>query len=176
MIAKMLRYKPKSLGLTLENGGWVSLDKLHEALTTKRIGISWRELIEIANRNDKFRFVFDSNLQRLRVNEFHRVLLKKGYGPSEPPEILFLIIPEVNKEIIFEQGIQPLKRRQIRLYTTIEESEYFWAKYADPLFFRVNSKEMFDNGHIFYYVPHDFWYTDTISSTYLRLVSGQARA
>ena len=59
-LSKHLRHAPDALGLTLQPGGWVSVDDLLSA--SERIGfaISYDELIECVETSDKKRFSFDA--------------------------------------------------------------------------------------------------------------------
>ena len=58
-LAKHLRHAPDALGLTLQPGGWVSVDDLLAASVRAGFAISYDELIECVETNDKKRFSFD---------------------------------------------------------------------------------------------------------------------
>ena len=55
-LAKHLRHAPDALGLTLQLGGWVSVDDLLAASQNAGFTITYDELIECVETNDKKRF------------------------------------------------------------------------------------------------------------------------
>ena len=58
-LAKHLHHQPDALGLTLEPGGWVNVDASVAASAQAGFAISYDELIECVETNDKKRFSFD---------------------------------------------------------------------------------------------------------------------
>ena len=57
--AKHLRHAPDALGLTLHPVGWASVDILLAASERAGFAITYDELIECVETNDKKRFSFD---------------------------------------------------------------------------------------------------------------------
>ena len=72
-LAKHLRHAPDALGLTLQPGGWVSVDDLLAASARAGFAISYDELIECVETNDKRRFSFDDSGDLIRANQGHSV-------------------------------------------------------------------------------------------------------
>ena len=58
-LAKYLRHAPHELGLTLQPGGWVPVDDLLAAARSHGFPISYDDLVECVETNDKQRFAFD---------------------------------------------------------------------------------------------------------------------
>ena len=71
-LSKHLRHQPQRLGLTLEPGGWVTVDDLLAACEQHGMPLSCEELAEVVARNDKRRFSFDETGERIRANQGHR--------------------------------------------------------------------------------------------------------
>jgi hypothetical protein len=67
-LAKLLRHAPEALGLTLQPGGWVAVDDLLAASDRAGFPISYDELIECVETNDKKRFSFDDTGDLIRAN------------------------------------------------------------------------------------------------------------
>src|SRR6202453_744744 len=88
-LSKHLRHTPEDLGLTLQPGGWVSVDDLLAA--SERIGfaITYDELIECVETNDKKRFSFDDAGDLIRANQGHSVEVDLQLEEKTPPDILF---------------------------------------------------------------------------------------
>src|SRR5450631_4179302 len=72
-LAKHLRHTPAELGLTLQPGGWVSVDDLLAASERAGFTITYDELIECVETNDKKRFSFDDTGDLIRANQGHSV-------------------------------------------------------------------------------------------------------
>ena len=72
-LAKHLRHAPDALGLTLQPGGWVSVDNLLAASERAGFTITYDELIECVETNDKKRFSFDDTGDLIRANQGHSV-------------------------------------------------------------------------------------------------------
>jgi putative RNA 2'-phosphotransferase len=88
-LAKHLRHAPDALGLTLQPGGWVAVDDLLATSARAGFAISYDELIECVETNDKQRFSFDATGDRIRANQGHSVEVDLQLEEREPPEVLY---------------------------------------------------------------------------------------
>jgi putative RNA 2'-phosphotransferase len=84
-LAKHLRHAPEALGLTLQPGGWVPGDDLLAASEQTGFTISYDELIECVESNDKKRFSFDDAGDLIRANQGHSVEVDLQLEVKEPP-------------------------------------------------------------------------------------------
>ena len=83
-LSYVLRHAPDSVGLTLDDAGWVAVDDLLAALRVSRA-----QLDDVVARNDKRRFAFDESGTRIRASLGHSVPVVLGYEPAVPPDELF---------------------------------------------------------------------------------------
>jgi putative RNA 2'-phosphotransferase len=88
-LAKYLRHSPHELGLTLQPGGWVPVDDLLSAAQTHGFRISYDELVECVETNDKQRFSFDVSGELVRANQGHSVEVDLELEERDPPETLY---------------------------------------------------------------------------------------
>ena len=88
-LAKHLRHAPDALGLTLQPGGWVSVDALLTASELIGFAISYDELIECVETSDKKRFSFDDTGDLIRANQGHSVEVDLQLDEKEPPDVLY---------------------------------------------------------------------------------------
>jgi putative RNA 2'-phosphotransferase len=79
-LAKYLRHSPHEIGLTLEPGGWVPVDELLSAARRHGSPISYDELVECVETNDKQRFAFDVSGELIRANQGHSVEVVSAIG------------------------------------------------------------------------------------------------
>jgi putative RNA 2'-phosphotransferase len=104
-LAKHLRHAPQELGLTLRPGGWVPVDDLLAAAEQHGFPISYDELIECVQTNDKRRFSFDASEERIRANQGHSVEVVLHLEEREPPEYLYHGTAERFLPSILEGGL-----------------------------------------------------------------------
>jgi putative RNA 2'-phosphotransferase len=71
-ISKHLRHQPDRLGLILEDGGWVSVDRFLDAAKAGNFPISRSELEFVVQHCDKQRFAFDETGDRIRASTRRR--------------------------------------------------------------------------------------------------------
>ena len=88
-LAKYLRHAPHELGLTLQPGGWVPVDDLLAAAQKHGFPISYDELVECVETNDKQRYAFDVSGELIRANQGHSVEVDLQLDEREPPETLY---------------------------------------------------------------------------------------
>ena len=88
-LAKYLRHAPHELGLELQPGGSVPVDDLVAAAEKNGFPISYDELVECVETNDKQRFAFDVSGELIRANQGHSVEVDLQLEEREPPEFLY---------------------------------------------------------------------------------------
>ena len=171
MVAKTLRHKPESLGLKLEEGGWVSVDALLVAFAHKGYALSRGELEEVVARNDKRRFAFDETGERIRASQGHSVEIDLQLEPLEPPETLFHGTTATNLSGILESGLQRMKRHHVHLSIDVETAHRVGSRHGKAVILTVNSKAMSEAGHLFYRSDNGVWLTDDVPAKFLQLLS-----
>src|SRR5271157_1542776 len=72
-LSKYLRHAPHELGLTLQPGGWVPVDDLLAAAEKNGFPITYDDLVECVETNDKQRFAIDVTGELIRANQGHSV-------------------------------------------------------------------------------------------------------
>src|SRR3954451_20619095 len=88
-LSKYLRHAPEELGLTLRPGGWVPADDLLAAAGKHGFPITYDQLVEVVEENDKRRFSFDESGHLIRANQGHSVGVDLQLEQREPPEVLY---------------------------------------------------------------------------------------
>jgi len=89
-LSYVLRHKPESIGITLDENGWVEVSALLEASRRAGQDISLEHLQEIVETNNKKRFAFNDSGERIRASQGHSVKnIDLGLREIKPPEILY---------------------------------------------------------------------------------------
>src|SRR5271168_4518281 len=148
-LAKQLRHAPEALGLTLQPGGWVSVDDLLAA--SERIGfaISYDELVECVETNDKKRFSFDETTDLIRANQGHSVEVDLQLEEKQPPDVVFHGTVERFLTSIMAEGLKKGKRHHVHLSKDVETARKVGARRGKPVILQIDAAGMHDQGHKF---------------------------
>src|SRR5271157_6478962 len=119
-LAKYLRHAPQELGLTLQPGGWVPVDDLLNATERNGFPITYDELVDCVETNDKQRFAFDSTGDLIRANQGHSVEVVLQLEEREPPVVLYHGTVERFLPSILEKGLVRGKRHHVHLSKDVE--------------------------------------------------------
>jgi putative RNA 2'-phosphotransferase len=168
LLSLVLRHKPEEIGLTLDNEGWTSVNNLIEKINNAGVALTYGELREVVDTNDKKRFVFSDDFSMLRAYQGHSIDVDLKLVPAIPPLILFHGTAEKNMDSILEKGILRQDRNYVHLSADIETANIVGKRYGKPIVFEVMSKDMFDEGIYFYQTNNLVWLTDNIHPKYIR--------
>jgi putative RNA 2'-phosphotransferase len=166
-LAKHLRHAPEALGLTLQPGGWVPVDDLLAA--SERIGfpISYDELIECVETNEKKRFSFDDTGDLIRANQGHSVAVDLQLEEQVPPDVLFHGTVERFLASIMAEGLKKGKRHHVHLSRDIETARKVGARRGKPVILRVDARMMHQEGFKFFLSANGVWLTESVPAAYL---------
>jgi putative RNA 2'-phosphotransferase len=167
MISKHLRHKPESIGLTLEDGGWVGVDALLEAFARKGFTLSRAELEEVVRRNDKQRFAFSQDGLKIRASQGHSVPVDLGLTPLEPPEMLYHGTTQAALESVLETGLKRMRRHHVHLSAEPHTAERVGNRHGTAVVLKINALEMHAAGHEFYRSDNGVWLTDEVPPQFI---------
>lgn len=156
------------IGLTLEDGGWVSVTELLEAAQRAHFALSRTELEEVVAKNNKQRFGFDESGEKIRAHQGHSVAVNLDLAPQIPPAILYHGTSENNQAIILKSGLQKMRRHHVHLSSEMETALRVGARHGKPVLFEVNAARMNKDGIEFFYTDNGVWLTDFIAPQYLK--------
>lgn len=168
-LSKHLRHQPERIGITLEPGGWVSVDELLKACQNYSFSISRRELDEVVANNDKQRFSFDSTGTRIRANQGHSVAVDLQLNPVIPPDILYHGTGSGSVEAILREGLQKMSRHHVHLSPNIATARNVGKRHGSPIVLRIDAAAMHEAGYSFYCSDNGVWLVDRVPPEYLHL-------
>lgn len=111
----VLRHKPETINLVLDENGWTDVDELITKSTNDSQGFTFEELDEIVQTNDKKRFVFNEDKTKIRANQGHSIDVDLALKPQQPPEFLYHGTAMNNVDSILENGIEKRNRQHVHL-------------------------------------------------------------
>jgi len=171
-LSKHLRHDPCGLGLTLETGGWVSVDALLDGCGRAGMPLSRDELAEIVAGNDKQRFAFDETGTRIRANQGHSVEVDLRLEPTEPPAVLFHGTGADTVPVVLLEGPRKMRRHHVHLSPDVETATRVGARHGRPVVLAVDAAAMTRAGHRFYVSANWVWLTDEVPPAFLRPTEG----
>jgi putative RNA 2'-phosphotransferase len=166
-LSKHLRHTPEALGLTLQTGGWVSVDNLLDASERSGFPITYDELIECVETNDKQRFSFDDTGDLIRANQGHSAPVDLQLEQTAPPGILYHGTVERFLASILADGLNKGKRHHVHLSKDVETARKVGARRGKPVVLQVDAGKMHAEGHAFFLSANGVWLTDSVPARFL---------
>ncbi|RBY88786.1 RNA 2'-phosphotransferase [Blastococcus sp. TF02A-26] len=166
-LSYVLRHRPDSVGLALDDAGWVDVDPLLAAL-----GMTRAELDDVVTRNDKRRFAFDGTGTRIRASQGHSVPVELGLPAVDPPPVLFHGTPVRNLAAIRAEGLRPGNRHAVHLSPDEATARAVGARRGRPVVLAVDAAGMAAAGAVFTRSANGVWLVDAVPPRFLTVVSG----
>ena len=98
-ISLILRHKPETIGITLDEHGWASVDELIAGVSRTH-PLTMESLEEIVRTDEKQRYSFNGDKTLIRANQGHSIPVDVELPELEPP-VRVLEIPDP-----FHQGME----------------------------------------------------------------------
>lgn len=166
-LAKHLRHAPDALGLTLQPGGWVPVDDLLAASNKIGFSLTYDELIECVETNDKKRFSFDDTGDLIRANQGHSVEVDLQLEEARPPDVLYHGTVDRFLASIMTEGLKKGKRHHVHLSKDVETARKVGARRGKPVILQVNAGAMHAQSFTFFLSANGVWLTDSVPAVFL---------
>lgn len=165
-IALILRHKPETIGISLDEHGWANVDELIAGIA-KTQDFDMAMLEEIVNTDNKQRYSFNEDKTLIRANQGHSLPVDVELEEVEPPEILYHGTGEKFTVSIEEQGLIPKSRLYVHLSGDVETANKVGIRHGKPVIYKVHSGEMYRNGFKFFRSVNGVWLIKRVPSEYL---------
>ncbi len=169
-LSKHLRHAPAAIGLTLDDGGWVSVEQLLAAAGRHGCPITWEQLNEVVESNDKKRFTFDGAGTRIRATQGHSVLIDLQLVPVAPPEVLYHGTTDGALTAILRDGLSRMRRHHVHLSIDTATALKVGGRHGNPVILVVAAGMMAAEGFPFYVSANGVWLTDRVPSRYIAVL------
>lgn len=167
-ISLILRHKPETIGISLDEHGWASVEELIGGINkTRDYRIDMETLEEIVRTDSKQRYSFNDDKTLIRANQGHSVNVDVELREAEPPEQLFHGTGERFAASIRAEGLKPMSRLYVHLSKDRATAEKVGTRHGKPHIFFVHSGKMFRAGYKFYLSENGVWLTKTVPPEYL---------
>ena len=165
-ISLILRHKPETIGITLDEHGWANVDELIAGVNRTR-PLDLAGLEEIVRTDEKQRYSFNADKTKIRANQGHSVPVDVELEAVTPPELLYHGTGEKYVESIEAQGLIPKTRLYVHLSGDYETAFKVGSRHGRPRIYQVHSGQMAEDGYVFYRSVNGVWLTKEVPSKYL---------
>jgi len=166
-LSLILRHKPERVGLELDDGGWIEVSALLDALDAHGSPVSQQQLERVVEQNDKQRFTIRDG--KIRANQGHSVSVELNLVPRAPPDQLFHGTASRSMAAILEHGLKPMRRQHVHLSWEIAVARNVGSRHGRPEVLVVDAARMAADGFRFFLSDNKVWLTDSVPSRYLRV-------
>jgi len=161
-LSYVLRHKPDSIGIQLDEQGWTEI-----ALLIGKLNISRTELEYVVSNNSKQRFSISKD--KIRANQGHSIKVNLGLISQEPPIELYHGTTSKNYESIKVDGLLKMNRNHVHLSENIDTAKQVGSRHGKPIILRIDCQEMQRDGIHFFLSENGVWLTDYVSPKYITL-------
>jgi putative RNA 2'-phosphotransferase len=166
-LSLVLRHNPGKIGITLDEAGWVDVDKLITACKKHGHPLTRAELDEIVETNSKKRFAFSENGRQIRASQGHSVDVDLGLEPQVPPEMLFHGTASSNLTSIFAEGLVKRSRNHVHLSAEEDTARTVGSRHGRAVVLRVAAARMHADGVPFYLSANGVWLVESVAPSYI---------
>ncbi len=170
-LSMVLRHDPGALGLSLDDAGWVEVERLLDACAKQRPAITREALEEIVATNEKRRFAFSEDGLRIRASQGHSIGVDLALPEKQPPEYLFHGTASHYMGSIWAQGLLRGKRDHVHLSEEQQTARQVGSRHGNVVILRVASQRMQEAGFCFYQSANGVWLTDSVPVEFLDMLS-----
>jgi len=162
----ILRHKPETIGITLDEHGWADVDELIEGISRTQ-NFNMDILEEIVRTDEKQRYSFNADKTKIRANQGHSIEVDVELEEKEPPEILWHGTGEKFATSIDNIGLIPKSRLYVHLSKDEETATIVGRRHGKPVLYMVNTREMYKDGFKFFLSKNGVWLTKEVPVRYL---------
>ena len=166
-LSLVLRHKPDTLGITLDEQGWVSVEDLLSAMARNNRPLTREQLEHVVHTNDKQRFSIDESGERIRAKQGHSIEVELGYEAVEPPEFLVHGTSNDMLDLIKQSGLKKMKRHDVHLHEDSELATSVGSRHGKAVVLVIRAKNMHDAGYKFFVTENDVWLTDHVPAEFI---------
>lgn len=165
-ISLILRHKPETIGISLDEHGWADVDELIAGISRTH-ELNRDILEEIVQTDDKQRYSFNEDKTLIRANQGHSIPVDVELDEVKPPEELWHGTGEKYVLSIDEQGLLPKSRLYVHLSKDEETAVKVGKRHGKPVLYIVKAGKMYRDGYQFYLSKNGVWLTKEVPVRYL---------
>ncbi len=165
-IALILRHKPESIGIELDEHGWANVNDLINGIS-KTHAIDMELLEKIVAEDDKTRYSFNEDHSLIRANQGHSIPVDVELEKKLPPDSLWHGTGEKYVSSIERMGLIPKSRLYVHLSADVDTARKVGSRHGTPVIYTIDTKRMASDGFDFFQSVNGVWLTKQVPVEYL---------
>ncbi len=166
-ISLILRHKPETIGITLDEHGWADVGELISGVN-RTYPLTMELLEEIVRTDEKQRYSFNEDKTLIRANQGHSIPVDVELPELKPPAILYHGTGRKYVESIDRLGLIPKSRLYVHLSPDRETALKVGRRHGVPVVYSIQAETMSMNGYLFYRSVNGVWLTKKVPVEYLK--------
>ncbi len=168
-ISLILRHKPETIGITLDEHGWADVQALIDGINAiGKYHLDMELLEEIVRTDEKQRYSFSEDRTLIRANQGHSIPVDVELEEKTPPDVLWHGTGEKYVSSIDGQGLIPKSRLYVHLSVDIDTARKVGSRHGKPVIYKIDCKKMVEDGYHFYISANQVWLTKEVPAKYLK--------
>lgn len=168
-LSLILRHRPEVIGLSLDENGWASVEELLGKTTRGHIQLTFEEVKEVVDTNDKKRFAFSDDFTMIRANQGHSLKVDLKLEEKTPPGLLYHGTAVQNLDSIKAQGLVKGQRHHVHLSADKETAVKVGGRHGKPVVLTIAAMNMYQSGVKFYQSENGVWLTDQVAVQFIEV-------
>ena len=171
-ISLILRHKPGTIGITLDEHGWADVQDLIRGINDhSNHAIDMDLLEELVRTDEKQRYSFSEDRSLIRANQGHSIPVDVELEEKTPPDVLWHGTGEKYVQSINAQGLIPKGRLYVHLSKDTETARKVGSRHGKPVIYRIDCKKMSEDGYRFFLSANGIWLTKSVPPAYMQILS-----
>ncbi len=170
-ISLILRHKPETIEIELDEHGWADVQELIEGVDhTDGYSLDMEFLEDIVRTDEKQRYSFNEDHTRIRANQGHSVSVDVELEEKTPPDILWHGTGEKYVASIDAQGLNPMNRLYVHLSRDKKTAEKVGSRHGRPVIYEIDCRQMAEDGFRFFESANHVWLTKEVPVRYMKKI------
>lgn len=165
-LSLILRHKPETIEIKLDEHGWADVSELISGISKTR-PFDMKMLEEIMRTDSKQRYSFNKDKTLIRANQGHSISVDVELEKKTPPEFLYHGTGEKFVSSIDKEGLLSKSRLYVHLSKDTETAVKVGSRHGKPVVYRVAAGKMADEGSEFFLSVNGVWLTKAVPAEYL---------
>ncbi|WP_092866844.1 RNA 2'-phosphotransferase [Quadrisphaera sp. DSM 44207] len=169
-LSYVLRHAPGSVGLQLDDAGWVGVADLLAALAAHGAPVSRERLERLVAADAKQRYALDATGARIRASQGHSVPVDLGHAPQPPPRVLFHGTPLRALPAVLAEGLRPGRRHAVHLSEDAATARAVGRRRGPAAVLRVDAAGLAAAGAPFSRSANGVWLVAAVPPSFLAVI------
>jgi putative RNA 2'-phosphotransferase len=166
-LSYILRHKPESIGVTMDENGWVKIGELIMKSDPK-MNLSIGVIVLIAHEDEKQRYsIRDGGF--IRANQGHSIKVDLQLKKAVPKTNLYHATALNSYRTILKEGLKKMRRHHVHLSDNKDTALEVGRRRGAHALLIIDARKMVADGIEFFLSENKVWLTDYVDPKYIKL-------